>query len=328
MMKNNNAIFYACSATAGAALILIAIAANGSVAVNGSASATLEPAPLSTDDLLRLAEEEERVAVGLGNQTAPINQFSPAAVDIFEGQSVTFYAPPNSTEFHNVIFDLSNGSVISGLELPFILPQGVDPQQLALAPPFNLGQPIIKEQTDGSQAIIAFNKLAFYPGVADQQNNTRYLLDEEQLQQRSEEAMQQGFFFMPSDLSANYTINGTENVVSSGVVLDVMGFGALEEEEPVASLNTTTTEASPATAETGGANTTEDTTTAAGEGEFPTLPYPFLNNFTVTFEQPGTYEYFCAFHPTMIGVVTVAELTASEEEAEQAATTATPPLLQ
>jgi hypothetical protein len=305
--NNNNIIFYACSTTA-AALILLAIVVNSSVTVNGSASPTLEPSPLSTDNLLGATGES--VAVGLGNQTAPINRFFPATLDIFEGQNVTFYAPPNSTEFHNVIFDLSNGSVISGLELPFILPQAVDPGQLALAPPFNLGQPIIKEQTDGSHAIIAFNKLAFYPGVADQQNNTRYLLDEEQLQRQSEEAMQRGFSFMPPNLSANYTINGTENLVSSGIVLDVRGFGPLEEEEPVVPLNATTTQAT-------------ENTTAAGEGEVPTLPYPFLNNFTVTFEQPGIYEYFCAFHPTMIGVVSVADLTASEEEAEQAA----PPLL-
>jgi hypothetical protein len=26
----------------------------------------------------------------------------------------------------------------------------------------------------------------------------------------------------------------------------------------------------------------------------------------VTFEEPGTYEYFCAFHPGMYGIVTVA----------------------
>ena len=34
-----------------------------------------------------------------------------------------------------------------------------------------------------------------------------------------------------------------------------------------------------------------------GEGEFPPLQYPILNDFTVTFAEPGTYEYFCGFHP-------------------------------
>jgi hypothetical protein len=33
----------------------------------------------------------------------------------------------------------------------------------------------------------------------------------------------------------------------------------------------------------------------------------------VTFEQPGTYEYFCSFHPGMYGIVTV---TAGEVEGE------------
>lgn len=33
--------------------------------------------------------------------------------------------------------------------------------------------------------------------------------------------------------------------------------------------------------------------------------FPNVNTFTVTFEEPGTYEYFCAFHPAMYGTVTV-----------------------
>ena len=42
--------------------------------------------------------------------------------------------------------------------------------------------------------------------------------------------MQQGLFEPPS-LSANYTMNGTETVVSSGIILDVSGFEALEGEQ-------------------------------------------------------------------------------------------------
>ena len=127
-------------------------------------------------------EEEERVAVGGGNITVSVNQFLPASVEIQRGESVTFYAPQNSTEVHNVIFDLSNGSIISSLELPFILPEGSGPDQLELAPPFNFGDPIIIEQPHGGEAIITLNKAAFYPTVADRENNTRYLLDVEELQ--------------------------------------------------------------------------------------------------------------------------------------------------
>ena len=58
-------------------------------------------------------EEEERVAVGGGNITVSVNQFLPSSVEIQKGESVTFYAPQNSTEVHNVISDLSNGSIIS-----------------------------------------------------------------------------------------------------------------------------------------------------------------------------------------------------------------------
>jgi plastocyanin len=219
-------------------------------------------------------EEEERVAVGGGNITVSVNQFLPASVEIQRGESVTFYAPQNSTEVHNIIFDLSNGSIISSLELPFILPEGAGPNQLELAPPFNFGDPIIIEQPHGGESIITLNKAAFYPTVADRENNTRYLLDVEELQQLTEEATPQGLF-EPLNLSANYTMNGTETIVSSGIILDVSGFQALEEE--------------------------------GGEVEFQPIPYPILDSFTLTFEEPGTYEYFCAFHPGMWGVVTVAE---------------------
>src|SRR3712207_6840802 len=187
-------------------------------------------------------EEEERVAVGGGNITVSVNKFLPASVEIQRGESVTFYAPQNSTEVHNIIFDLSNGSIISSLELPFILPEGAGPDQLELAPPFNFGDPIIIEQPHGGEAIIALNKAAFYPTVADRENNTRYLLDVEELQQLTEEATQQGLF-EPLNLSANYTMNGTETIVSSGIILDVSGFQALEEEgeEEVSAANITAT---------------------------------------------------------------------------------------
>src|SRR5918995_1454356 len=218
--KKNNDAFYVGSAIAAAAILIAA-------GVTGSALLTPHQVIASIDDTI---EEEERVAVGGGNMTVSVNQFLPAAVEIQTGESVRFYAPDNSTEVHNVIFDMTNGSTISGLELPFILPQGADPEQLELALPFNFGESIIQEQPDGMQAIISLNKGAYYPTVADQENNTRYLIDVEEYQQLIEEARQQGFF-EPQNLSANYTMNGTEAIVSSGIILDVGGFDALFEEE-------------------------------------------------------------------------------------------------
>jgi hypothetical protein len=129
------------------------------------------------------------------------------------------------------------------LKLPFVLPEGTDPDQLELVPPFNFGDPVIIEQHDGREAIITLNKAALYPTVADRENNTRYLLDVEELHQLTEEATQQGLF-EPLNLSANYTMNGTETIVSSSIIIDVRGFQALEEEGeqlPAANITTATT---------------------------------------------------------------------------------------
>src|SRR5918999_2986043 len=315
--KKNNSAFYVGSVIAAAAILTAA-------GVTGSTLLTPQQVTASIDNTI---EEEERVSVGAGNITESINQFSPAAVEIQTGESVTFYAPENSTEVHNVIFDMTNGSTISGLELPFILPQGTDPEQLELAPPFNFGESIIQEQQPGdSQTIITLNKAAYYPTVADQENNTRYLIDVEEHEQLIEEARQQGFF-EPQNLSANYTMNGTEAIVSSGIILDVGGFEALFEGEEgeegnmtaatdATDSNATTVEATTTPlppAEIGQENATATATGEGGEEEFPPLPYPILDSFTATFEEPGTYEYFCAFHPGMYGIVTVAG-----EEGEEA----------
>jgi plastocyanin len=212
----------------------------------------------------------KRVAVGGGNITLSINQFSPQTVEIQPGESVTFFAPEDSFEVHNVMFDLSNGTTISGIGMPFTLPPGelsieayTDVAETLLpAPPYNLGEPIIQNMANGTQAIIGFNKVAFYPTIMDQNGNVTYL-DETELSNQMlqmEQAYEQGTP-MPSPLSASYTIDGTESAVSSGIVL--------------------------------------------GVNEFRPPQFPFLHNFTVTFSQPGTYEYFCTFHPGMYGQVVV-----------------------
>jgi plastocyanin len=299
--------FYASSVIATATILMAAGVAGSALLIPNQVIASID----------NTIEEEERVAVGGGNITVSVNQFLPASVEIQRGESVTFYAPQNSTEVHNIIFDLSNGSIISSLELPFILPEGAGPDQLELAPPFNFGDPMIIEQPHGGEAIITLNKAAFYPTVADRENNTRYLLDVEELQQLTEEATQQGLF-EPLNLSANYIMNGTETIVSSGIILDVSGFQALEEEgeEEVSAANITTTTATNATDSNSVAITEE-----GGVVEFQPIQYPILDSFTLTFEETGTYEYFCAFHPGMWGVVTVAEEeeVAGEEEEVSAA---------
>ena len=68
----------------------------------------------------------------------------------------------------------------------------------------------------------------------------------------------------------------------------------------------------PATDETttaaGNITTTTDVLTAPEDLEaIPQATFPLVNSFTVTFEQPGTYQYFCALHPWMTGQVIVRE---------------------
>jgi plastocyanin len=231
-------------------------------------------------------DAKERVAVGGGNLTVSINQFSPSSIEIQPGQSITFYAPNGSTERHNVIFDLSNGTAISSIQLPFILPPGVSPEALQLAPPDNVGKPIIQNMSDGRQSIIALNKVAFHPSVVNQNGDISYLQEHEFIQ-KIQQGAQQGLL-MPS-LSANYTMQGTEKIVSSGLILDVMGFRALEQAAQQQ--------------QQGGAEGQQQQ--QGPTPQFPPLAYPILSNFTVTFEKPGTYPFFCAFHPGMSGIVNV-----------------------
>jgi hypothetical protein len=171
--------------------------------------------------------------------------------------------------------------------VPFILPSDIlggevptdVSQEIIPAPPYNVGEPIIQNTTtaDGTtQAMIGFNKVAFYPAIVDQNGNVRYLEEEKLNSQMLQmgQAFEQGTL-MPSSLSTSYTIDGTESIVSSGIVLDVNGFAALE------------------------GLFLED------GGSSPPPQFPFLGSFTVTFSQPGTYDYFCAFHPGMFGQVVV-----------------------
>jgi hypothetical protein len=91
-----------------------------------------------------------------------------------------------------------------------------------------------------------------------------------------------------------------------------------EGNQEIATNSTTTTTTPPISPD-------EETTTQQEQEqpveEFPPTPFPLLGSFTVTFNEPGTYEYFCAFHPGMYGIVTVAggeEGEAAGEEAEAA----------
>jgi hypothetical protein len=182
---------------------------------------------------------------------------------------------------------LSNGTAISSIQLPFILPPGLSPDALQLAPPDNVGKPVIQNMSDGRQSIIALNKVAFHPSVVDQNGNVRYLQEHEFIQ-KIQQGAQQGLLMPP--LSANYTMQGTEKILSSGLILDVMGFRALEQA---------------AQQQGGPEGQQQQQQQQQPTPQFPPPVIPILSNFTVTFEKPGIYPFFCAFHPGMGGVVNV-----------------------
>ena len=236
---------------------------------------------------------QARVAVGGGNLTVSINQFSPSNVEIRPGQSVTFYAPTGSTELHNVVFDLTNGAARSSIELAFILPSGFSSEALEIAPPDNFGEPIIQNMSDGRQAILALNKVLFHPSTLDQYGEATFLHEQELIQQMQEGA-QQDLLMQP--LSANYTMQGTEVIVSSGLMLDVMGFAPL--------------------VQGGVEGQQQQPQDSSPQGTDESLPpaYPILSNFTVTFTQPGTYPFFDAFHPGMAGFVNVVDGAATQNQ--------------
>jgi hypothetical protein len=161
---------------------------------------------------------------------------------------------------------------------------------LQLAPPNNVGEPIIQNTSDGRQEIIALNKVAFHPSAVNQNGNVSYL-QEHEFPQQIEQARQQGLYMPP--LSANYTMQGTEKIVSSGLIVNLTGFEIPEQ-------------GGGGGGETVPSQSTADNSTNSQAG-LPPPAYPILSNFTVSFETPGTYPFFCAFHPGMVGVVNVTE---------------------
>src|SRR5829696_10499555 len=57
----------------------------------------------------------QRVAVGGGNITLSINQFSPQTVELQPGESVTFFAPEEYFKVQKVMFDWRKYITMSGI---------------------------------------------------------------------------------------------------------------------------------------------------------------------------------------------------------------------
>jgi plastocyanin len=222
-----------------------------------------------------------RVEVAAGsNATVQYYTFSPETVEINAGESVTWSNPAEMSEIHTVTFVLDE-NLTSDLILPFAVPEGTD---FELLPPFNVGEPIVIQTPDGKEAVIALNKHVFHPAVIDGNNETTFL----------------------NGTEIQYAMDGTEKALNSGIIL------APFPPSPEESRNETAIGAAEIPPENNETGTATSNVTTAEEEAPPSSPevafeppFPIVNEFTVTFEEPGTYPYFCAIHPWMSGQVIV-----------------------
>lgn len=261
----------------------------------------------TTDQTETSPEGVVRVAVGEGsNETIQHYTFTPQSVEINAGESVTWFTPAEFVEIHTVTF-VQDPSLITDIILPFVPAGATD---FELLPPFNLGEPILIPTPDGRDAIVAVNKHAFYPAVIDANNEATYL----------------------EGTDIQVTLNSTVRVLNSGIILPPMpsmggpepnttetgtlGGEELPGEASIMNETTTTTNATTALSDVTTVPDEEGIPQATEEGEQPMgPPFPLVSSFTVTFEDPGTYEYFCALHPWMTGEVVV--LGAAQTETQE-----------
>ena len=224
-----------------------------------------------------------RVAIAEGsNETVQHYTFTPETVEINAGENVTWYTPAELSEIHTVTFVL-DPSIISDIILPFAVSDTTD---FELLPPFNLGEPVMIQAPDGREAIVALNKHAWNPAVVDANNQTTYL----------------------NGTDIQYTMDGTERAINSGIILPQMPPTGGAVDQNTSSTATGGEEISPGAAVMNQTTTVSNTTAQATEGgqQAPIgPPFPVVSSFTVTFEEPGTYPYFCAIHPWMKGQVIV-----------------------
>jgi plastocyanin len=255
---------------------------------------------IETDEI----SSEGVVAVSIGegsNATVQYFTFTPQTIEINAGETVTWFSPDEFVDIHTVTF-VPDPTIQSDILLPFAIPAGSNATNFELLQPFNLGEPLIIPAPEDREAIVALNKLAWYPAVVDTNNQTTYL---------------EG-----ADIQA--TLNSTVKVLNSGIILPPMpttdtgqmnnntdtGTAAEPSLTPEVSPTSLTTETTNVTGSPTDALIVPDDQGIAQEPEGTTEeplgpPFPPVGSFTVAFEEPGVYPYFCAIHPWMIGQVLV-----------------------
>jgi plastocyanin len=267
------------------ATVLLVFVASGPVI---SATTDTTQSPETTNATTQTSQEATvRVAIGEGsNATIQHYTFTPQRVEINAGDNVTWVTPAALSDIHTVTFVL-DPNVMSDIILPFAVSGDTN---FELVPPFNLGEPVMIQAPDGREAIVAINKHAWYPAVTDANNQTTYL----------------------NGTDIRYTMDGTEKVINSGIILPPMESTGGAVDQNSSSTATGGEETTPGTGVVNETTTSTGNTTAQetqGGAEQPPIgpPFPPVSSFTVTFEEPGTYPYFCAIHPWMAGEVIVRE---------------------
>jgi plastocyanin len=304
-------------------LYYVGILAMTLLVLSGPASfATItDPTQLTeTTDQTEETSPEGTVTVAIGegsNETIQHYTYNPETVEINAGESVTWFTPAEFPDIHTVTF-IQDPSIVSDILLPFV---PTAPTDFDLLPPFNAGEPILIPTPDGREAIVALNKQAWYPAVLDANDEITYLEGTE----------------------IQATLNSTVRALNSGIILPPMP--PTGEAQPNSTETGTTGEQQTAS-EASATNETAITTNATGTatdlltvpdeqetsqategptGEEPLAPpFPPVSSFTVTFEEPGTYPYFCAIHPWMGGQVIVQGDTQTETQAQNQSETQGP----
>jgi plastocyanin len=299
-------------------LYYVGILATTLLVLSGPASFATPTASTQSTDTTDQTEETSAegtvtVAIGEGsNATIQHYTYTPQSVEINAGESVTWFTPAELVDIHTVTF-VQDPSIVSDIILPFAVPAG-GATDFELLPPFNLGEPLIIQGPDGREAIVALNKDVWYPAILGANNQTTFL---------------EG-----TDIQA--TLNSTVRALNSGIILPPMpsisGAQPNSTETGTTGEQQTSSEA-PATNETAttmtnATGTTTDVLTVPDEQGIPqategstgeqTLgpPFPPVSSFTVTFEEAGIYQYFCAIHPWMTGQVVVRGDAQTETQAQ------------
>ena len=278
----------------------------------------------TTDQTETSREGNVTVSVGEGsNATVQQYTFTPQSVEINAGESVTWFSPAELSDIHTVTF-VRDPSIVSDIILPFASPAG-GLTELELLPPFNLGEPLVIQAPDGREAIVALNKHAWYPAVVDANNQTTYLegADIQATLNSTVKALNSGIILPPLTTTGGAQPNSTETG-TIGEQQTASEASATSETATMTNATGTTTDVLTVPDEQG---TSQATEAATGEQTLGP-PFPPVSSFTVTFEEPGMYPYFCAIHPWMTGQVVVRGDTPTETQPQLQTPTETQPQLQ